>query len=87
MKKREIRFHKDAEKFLNKTDQNTFNRLVSAIEKLALIPPEGDIKTLQGYENCFRARVGKFRIVYKLSGDAILIRDIDSSVQIYKGGF
>jgi mRNA interferase RelE/StbE len=85
--KREIRLHKDAEKFLDRTDRKTFDRIVSAIENLAEIPPVGDIKSLQGTKTTFRARIGAYRIIYRIEENILMVRDIDSRGQVYKGGF
>jgi len=81
--KREIRLHKDAEKFLEKVDNRAYKRLVSALKNLAGIPPVGDIKPLQGTKSTFRARVGGYRIIYRIEENTLLIRDIDSRGQIY----
>ena len=84
--KREIRLHKDAEKFLAKTDNKTFERISKILENLAEIPPIGDIKMLQGMNDTFRAKVGKYRIIYRIEENILLVREIDSRGQIYKGG-
>lgn len=54
-----------------------------------MIPPKGDIKTMQGYsDNRKRLRVGAWRIIYKYGVDneieILLIIDIGNRGDIYK---
>ncbi len=84
---REIRLHRDAEKFLRKADKKTFNRIAEALENLANIPPVGDIKPLQGTQATFRARIGGYRIIYRIEENILLVRDIDIRGQVYKGEY
>ena len=61
-----IEYSKDAMKFLTRTDKPTRQRIISAIDGLTQLPPVGDIKTLQGFDDgSQRLRVGKYRIIYK----------------------
>ena len=46
---------------LNKADQN---RIMEAIARLGLEPPEGDIVKLTDKENEYRLRVGELRLYY-----------------------
>lgn len=53
------------------------------------MPPEGDIKILQGYDDGrMRLRVGKYRIIYRYDIDnqlkILYIIDIGSRGDIYK---
>jgi mRNA interferase RelE/StbE len=84
---REKRFHKDAEKYLNKTDRTTFLRISEILDNLAEIPPVGDIVEIKGKKNTFRARMGKYRVIFRIEDDILYVRDIDSRGQVYKGGF
>lgn len=87
----EIKFSKQAVKFIEKQDKNTKTRLKQAIDGLRKEPPEGDIKPLQGTNGIFRLRVGKYRVLYSYVEDVIYfiyIQTIDSRGDIYKkGGF
>jgi mRNA interferase RelE/StbE len=85
--RRTIKLHKDAKKFLANADKATRNRLLTALDNLSGIPPTGDIKPLQGSESTLRARIGKYRIIFKIENNTLLVRDIDSRGQVYKGGF
>lgn len=64
-------------------------RIKKAIEGLLQLPPQGDIKTLQGFsDNRKRLRVGKYRIVYLncQNGEIeiLYIINVDSRGDIYK---
>jgi mRNA interferase RelE/StbE len=83
---REIFLYKDVTKFLKKTDKITRIRLIAALNELTEIPPVGDIKPLEGTEDFLRARIGKYRIIFEIDGDSVLVRKIDSRGQVYKGG-
>lgn len=85
----EIKFSKKAVKFIDKQDRPTKQRIKKAIDGLTQKPPQGDIKTLQGYSyGRQRLRVGKYRIIYNFINDneieILYIFDIDSRGDIYK---
>ncbi|MCM1297726.1 MAG: type II toxin-antitoxin system RelE/ParE family toxin [Muribaculaceae bacterium] len=75
----EIKYSKQAEKFLKKQTASTRNRILNAIHNL----PSGDVKKLQG-KNTYRLRVGDYRIIFDKSGNIIYIEKIDNRGQIYK---
>ena len=82
-------YSKSAKKSIEKYDKSTKLRIREGIEKLLLIPPEGDIKIMQGFtDGRCRLRVGKYRIIYKFDNDGniriLYIMDIDSRGDIYK---
>lgn len=85
----EIKYKKQAVKFLESLDRPTKQRIKLAIEGLTEQPPKGDIKPLQGYKDGRkRLRVGKYRVIYNYepSGEVtiLMILDIDSRGDIYK---
>ena len=84
----EILFDKKAQKFIELQDKPTKQRIRKAIEGLTKEPPEGDIKTLQGYtDGRMRLRVGKYRIIYRYVNEIAVIlhiMKIDSRGDIYK---
>jgi mRNA interferase RelE/StbE len=85
----EIKYTRDALKFLDKQAKKDVTRIREAIYKLKKYPPEGDIKSLQGYsDGRKRLRVGKWRVIYKHNTEreieVILIIDIDNRGDIYK---
>lgn len=75
----EIRYSKQAIKFLKKQDVPTRRRIISAIKIL----PIGDVKKLQG-ENGYRLRVGDYRILFDHDGHIISINKIGNRGEIYK---
>lgn len=80
----EISYKKSALKFLKNTDKNTRDKILIGIKGLTKIPPEGDIKLLQGRDNEFRLRVGKYRIIFECQDNMLVIIDIGSRGDIYK---
>ena len=79
---------KIVDKFLAKHN-DVRARLLNALELLAQNPYPNhhlDIKRLQRYENHYRLRIGKYRILYEVIESCILIYayDIDSRGSIYK---
>ncbi len=75
----EIKYSKQAEKFLKKQDPDTRNRIRNAIHNL----PAGDVKKLQG-KNGYRLRIGNYRIIFDKNGNIIYIVRIHNRGQIYK---
>lgn len=84
-----VKYSKSALKFLAKADKSTVTRIKAAIQGLTHTPPEGDIKTMQGYsDGRQRLRVGKYRVVFKYTVDneieIVYIINIGSRGDIYK---
>lgn len=75
----DIRYSKQALKFLKKQDMLTRKRIVNAIDHL----PAGDVKKLQG-EDSYRLRVGDYRIIFSKDGRILYIIRIDNRGQVYK---
>ena len=71
---------KRGKKFMLGLPQREQHRIADAIFKL----PQGDTKLLEGEKNAYRLRVGKWRIVYQILDDEVIIRDIGSRGDIYK---
>ena len=66
----EVRYSRDALKFLARLDQKSVERIRLAIQGLTQTPPEGDIKPMQGYnDNRKRLRVGGWRVIFKYGTD------------------
>ena len=84
-----IKYEKKAIKFLAKTEKALVNNIKKAISGLTENPPQGDIKTLDGYKDGRkRLRYGKYRIIFRYTEteDAIkilLIMNIGSRGDIY----
>jgi len=79
---RKLVFLKNAYKTLSEYDCDTRERINNAIRKI----PQGDIKRLQGvnYPPLYRLRVGKYRIIYHIEVDEIIIVKIDTRGDVYK---
>lgn len=75
----EVKYSKQAIKFLNKQSKQTKNRIINAINLL----PQGDVKKLQGKDK-YRLRVGDFRVIFDLEGNIILVANIGNRGDIYK---
>lgn len=85
----EIRYDKKAKKFIESQDKSTKQRIRNGITGLTVKPPQGDIKTMQGYKDGRqRLRIGKFRIIYRYTTENTIeilhIMNIDSRGDIYK---
>lgn len=77
----EIKYSKQAVKFLSGQNVPTKERIVSAINRLP--SGYGDIKKLRG-EQGYRLRVGDFRVIFSRDGCILYIEKIDSRGQVYK---
>ena len=70
-------------KYLSKLDANTRQRITQAFHRLSEDPPKGDIKKLHGKDG-FRLRIGKYRALFDIDNNKIIVYDIDVRGQIYK---
>ncbi len=79
---RKITYLKSAYKVLTDYEKDTRIRIMEAIDKI----PQGDVKRLQGekYPPVYRLRVGKFRIIYHIENEEIIIAKIDTRGDVYK---
>lgn len=85
----QIRYSRDALKFLAKLDKKSVERIRSAITGLTQTPPIGDIKVMQGYnDDRKRLRVGSWRVIYRYGVEQkieiLFIIDIGNRGDIYK---
>ncbi|MED1665922.1 type II toxin-antitoxin system RelE/ParE family toxin [Brevibacillus laterosporus] len=48
-------------------------RIADGLKELLEIPPEGDIKSMKGYADLYRLRVGTFRILFEINHDEKVI--------------
>jgi len=81
-----IYLSKQAEKYLDKCDTKTYNRLKVAID--ALMSFDGDIVKLQGRKDEYRLKKPPYRIifVYKMGSNNIYIKNIHPRGDAYKKG-
>ena len=71
-----------AKKYLDEVDINYREKIKTAIRFLAYEPvpfKEYDVKKVQGLENTYRIRIGKFRFIYSIFEEdrSIVITKID----------
>jgi mRNA interferase RelE/StbE len=80
-----IKITKQAAKALDALDQPTRLRVMAGILGLTKIPPQGDIKTMQGYaDGRKRLRVGKYRLIFRCSEEILYIMDLGARGDIYR---
>ena len=79
-------YHKSALKFIAKQEKQVQERIAEGLKGLVVIPPIGDIKTMKGYSNLYRLRIGDFRILFDIHHDeqVIYIQSIGNRGDIYK---
>ena len=75
----EIKYSKQAYKYLMKLHRPKREQIVTAIEKI----PTGDIKKLKGYDELYRLRVSDYRVIFNQDYDIIKIIKIGSRGDIY----
>ncbi|MBI5323694.1 MAG: type II toxin-antitoxin system RelE/ParE family toxin [Ignavibacteriae bacterium] len=84
----DIKFSKSVNKFIKKSTPNYQKKFIQSFETLLLNPFNSiqDIKPLQNKKGHFRLRIGKFRFLYELRKDILLIYfyKADSRGQVYK---
>ena len=85
----QIKYTKSAVKVIGSLDKAMKLRIKEGIEGLAVTPPKGNIKQMQGFNPpLYRLRIGKFRVIYEYiiidEKQVLLIKDIGSRGDIYK---
>ena len=87
MSRYQLQLSKSSKKFLDKSDKVTRNRIINVIHALSENPYSyPGIIRLAGYEDTYRVRIGKFRIIFQIVNEILLIfiQDIDSRGDVYK---
>ena len=77
-----VELRKQPEKYLRKTDTNTYKKLMNAIDGLRNL--EGDIVKLKGTEK-YRLKIYHYRIIFSYNSgeDTITVEEIGSRGDIY----
>ena len=75
-----------AAKYLKRLNDPDKSRIIKALKKLELDPPQGDIKSLEGKDG-YRVRIGTYRALFDIIDNTIVIHTIAPRGQAYKGGF
>lgn len=76
----EIRYSKQALKYLKKLHKPKREQIVNAIHLL----PSGDVKKMKGEDNLYRLRVNDYRVLFSQDGVIIMITKIGSRGDIYQ---
>ncbi len=82
----DIKYSRQAVKFLKKLDKGLVLRILEKIDNLKETPVEHDSKTVKGYdEKLFRVRVGDYRVLYEVDYDnnIVGIVKIDKREKVY----
>jgi len=74
---------KKAAKYIQHLNEPVKSNIGKALGGLSFEPPQGDIKKLQGRDD-YRLRVGKYRILYRVEPDTIIVTNIAPRGQAYK---
>ena len=85
----DVRYSATAKKFIKKAEPRLKKQIKENIDKLKVLPCEGDIKPLEGYnDGRKRLRFGKYRIIFRHDDNGILlileIIDVGLRGDIYK---
>jgi len=82
----EIEFKPSAEKDFSKLERDAQKRILEKIKSLASDPRPRGVEKLSGHKNRWRIRVGRFRIIYQVFEDklVILVLRIADRKEIYR---
>ena len=81
-----VKIRPSAQKSLAKIEKKFTQKIIEKIDSLANDPRHhGSIK-LSGEENAYRTRVGKYRIIYEIFDDQVLVSviNVDHRKDIYR---
>lgn len=79
----QIKYSKQAFKYLTKLHKPKRDQIRAAIEKIP--DGDGDIKKMRGADNIYRLRVSDYRVLFSPEYDILLIIKIGSRGDIYNG--
>jgi mRNA interferase RelE/StbE len=72
----EIRWKKSAKAELRKLPKSIIQRIIKAVEKLAIHPYPHGCRKIQGTTQTYRIRVGDYRVLYSIESAILLIEII-----------
>lgn len=64
-------FLRDVKKITQKAVRNKVDRAIELVEQAESIEEISNLKMLAGAENCYRIRIGRFRIGVFIEGDTV----------------
>ena len=83
-----VKYHKNVVKFLQKHDKKIVKKIIGFFDEIKydLNFKNYDVKKLKGFENSYRLKISKYRIIFTVKNDELLIKVIksDSRGDIYK---
>jgi mRNA interferase RelE/StbE len=85
MAEMEVKLTHKAQKQLDRLNEPLLGRVIKGLEGLALVPPEGDIKSLQGQSGINRLRVGDYRVLFYEKDNRRYIFKITPRGETYRG--
>ena len=85
----EVQLKKNSEKFLFQINEKIRAKIIEILRNLEINPipfRQYDVKKLRGFENRFRIRKGKIRIVYEVLPEEfkVIVWDINFRGRVYK---
>lgn len=69
----EVQISRSAERQLAKLDGDTQRRVAAAMRSLAREPRPRGCRKLIGYDDVYRIRVGRYRLLYSVSHETVVI--------------
>ena len=84
-----VKYHKQVVKFLQKQDSDIRLRVVNFFDSIKNHPTDFktyDVKPMKGFQNRYRLRIGKYRIIFSILDDEMLIEAIGAGSRgdVYK---
>lgn len=73
----EVRLTRSAAKDLESVPRDDRDRILEALQAMALAPYAGDTKWLRGKKGAMRRRVGDWRIIFEIDGEAVFVLTIE----------
>lgn len=75
--------HHTASKYYSRFSEPWKSQVKDAIDALEKEPPEGDIRPYEGNPGILRLKVGKYRVLFKIENETILVTHIEPRGQAY----
>jgi mRNA interferase RelE/StbE len=79
----EVVVHHAADKYLDRLSQPVKGQIEDALDNLEKEPPQGDIRPYEGNPGMLRLKVGKYRVLFKIEHEKILVTHIEPRGQAY----
>lgn len=79
-----IYYQREARAALDRLSPDVARRILKKIDRLRH-DLQGDVKRLKAFVPDYRLRVGDWRVLFEIKGDAIIVHDIKHRSQAYEG--